>query len=267
VPPIVDAAVFAAVDEQLQENRRRARLGLRGAKYLLQGLVCCAECGYAYYGKAISPSARKHHPRHYAYYRCVGTDAYRFGGMRMCGNHQIRTDLLDLAVWQEARALLEQPQRLEQEYRQRLTVRSEQETERTAVERQRDKLRQGLARLIDSYTEGYLEKPEFDSRITRQRQRITALDDQVRHLAEAEALQRELRLLIGRLEDFAAQVENGLETADWLTRRGIIRMLVSRVEIDHTQVNIVFRVPPDPFVASPDPLDRGVLQHYRRRDR
>ena len=135
VPPIVDAAIFAAVDEQLQENRRRARLGLRGAKYLLQGLVCCAECGYAYYGKAISPSARKHHPRHYAYYRCVGTDAYRFGGIRVCGNHQIRTDLLDLAVWREARALLEQPPRLEQEYQQRLTVRSEQETERTAVER------------------------------------------------------------------------------------------------------------------------------------
>jgi len=266
VPPIVAAAVFAAVHEQLQDNRRRARLGLRGAKYLLQGLVCCAQCGYAYYGKAISPSARKHHPRHYAYYRCVGTDAYRFGGVRVCGNHQVRTDLLDLAVWREARALLEQPHRLEQEYRQRLTVRSEQETERTAVERQRDKLRQGLARLIDSYTEGYLEKPEFDSRVTRQRQRIAALDEQVRQLADAEALQRELRLLIGRLEDFAAQVEEGLETADWLARREIIRTLVSRVEIDHTQVNVVFRIPPDPFVVSPDSLDRGVLQHCRRRD-
>ena len=266
VPPIVDAAVFAAVHEQLQENRRRARLGLRGAKYLLQGLVCCAQCGYAYYGKAISPSARKHHPRYYAYYRCVGTDAYRFGGVRVCGNHQVRTDLLDVAVWLEARTLLEQPHRLEQEYRQRLTVRSEQETERTAVERQRDKLRQGLARLIDSYTEGYLEKPEFDSRVSRQRQRIAALDEQVRQLADAEALQRELRLLIGRLEDFADQVEEGLETADWLARREIIRTLVSRVEIDHTQVNVVFRVPPDPFVVSPDSLDRGVLQHCRRRE-
>ena len=43
-------------------------------------------------------------------------------------------------------------------------------------------------------------------------------------------------------------------------------MLVSRVEIDHTEVNIVFRVPLDPSVASPDALARGVLQHYRRRD-
>ena len=69
VPPIVDASVFATVHEQLQENRRHARQGLRGARYLLQGLLCCAHCGYAYYSKAISPSTRKHHPRHYAYYR------------------------------------------------------------------------------------------------------------------------------------------------------------------------------------------------------
>jgi len=265
VPPLVDAAVFAAVQEQLQENRRHARQGLRGARYLLQGLLCCAHCGYAYYGKAISPAKRKYHPRSYAYYRCLGTDAYRFGGQRVCSNHQVRTDLLDLAVWHEASALLEQPQRLEQEYRQRLTAGIGQETERTGVERQRDKLRQGLARLIDSYTEGYLEKAEFESRVTRQRQRMATLDEQARQLADEQALERELRLLIGRLEDFAAQVEVGLETADWLTRREIIRALVSRVEIDHAQVNVVFRVQPDPFATSPDSLDRGVLQHCRRR--
>ena len=167
VPPIVESVLFAAVPEQLQENRRHARQGLRGARYLLQGLVCCAHCGYAYYGKAISPSSRKHHPRHYAYYRCLGTDAYRFGGVRVCTNRQVRTDLLDLAVWREASTLLEQPHRLEDEYRQRLTADGERAIERTAVELQRTKLRQGVARLIDSYTEGYLEKQEFELRITR----------------------------------------------------------------------------------------------------
>ena len=44
---------------------------------------------------------------------------------------------------------------MEHEYQQRLTAGNEQQTERTAAERLRDKLRQGLARLIDSYTEGY----------------------------------------------------------------------------------------------------------------
>jgi site-specific DNA recombinase len=211
VPPLVDAAIFAVVQDQLQENRRHACQGLRDARYLLQGLLCCAHCGYAYYGKAISPSTRKHHPRHYAYYRCLGTDAYRFGGQRVCSNRQLRTDLLDLAVWHEACTLLDQPHRLEHEYRERLDASNDQASERTAVQLQRAKLRQGLSRLIDSYTEGFLEKQEFELRVTRQRQRIATLDEQARQLEDAEALQRKLHLLIGRLENFAAQVEHGLD--------------------------------------------------------
>jgi site-specific DNA recombinase len=33
--------LFSSVQEQLRDNRRHARQGLRGARYLLQGLVCC----------------------------------------------------------------------------------------------------------------------------------------------------------------------------------------------------------------------------------
>jgi site-specific DNA recombinase len=113
VPALVDPALFAAVQEQLQENRHHARQGRRGARYLLQGLLVCARCGYAYYGKAISPSSRRGHPRAYAYYRCIGADAYRFGGERVCHNTQVRTDRLEAAVWQEVCALLREPQRLE----------------------------------------------------------------------------------------------------------------------------------------------------------
>jgi NADPH:quinone reductase-like Zn-dependent oxidoreductase len=53
----------AAVAEQLAENRQRQRQSKRGAKYLLQGLLVCGQCGYAYYGKLLSRSARKGHPR------------------------------------------------------------------------------------------------------------------------------------------------------------------------------------------------------------
>ena len=120
VPALVEPEVFAAVQEQLQENQRHARQSPRGALYLLQGLVQCQHCGYAYYGKRLSPSARKGKPRAYAYYRCLGTDAYRFGGERICQNTQVRTDLLDLAVWREVCTLLAHPERLAEEYRRRL---------------------------------------------------------------------------------------------------------------------------------------------------
>ena len=261
VPPLVDAALFAAVHEQLAENQRHARQRQRGARYLLQGLVCCARCGYAYYGKAVSLRATKGTPRTYAYYRCLGTDAYRFGGERVCRNTQVRTDRLDTAVWQEVRTLLEHPDRLADEYRRRLEAPHADVAEQAATETQLARLRQGVVRLIDSYTEGLIEKHEFEPRMLRLRQRLTTLEEQRRQLAEAAALQADLRLVVGRLDVFAGQVRDRLDTADWDVRRELIRALVKRVEVADEAVSVVFRVPPLPFVLSPEP---GSLPHRRR---
>jgi site-specific DNA recombinase len=265
VPALVTEALFEVVQAQLQENRQRARQGQRGARYLLQGLVVCAGCQYAYYGKAISNKAAKGKKRDYAYYRCIGTDAYRFGGERICDNLQVRTDKLDEWVWQEVCALLAEPQRLEQEYQRRLNAPGRENQELATTQAQLNKIRQGLARLIDSYTEGFIEKHEFEPRIKRLRERLARLEDQDRQLRAELARQAELRLVITQLEDFAAKLKDGLAEADWLTKRDLIRTLVKRVEIGKEEVNIVFRVMPDPFVSGPD---RASLQHcWRRTDR
>src|SRR5712691_883597 len=253
VPAIVEPAVVAAVQEQLWEHRRHARQSRRGALYVLQGLLQCQHCGYAYYGKRLSPSARKGKPRAYAYYRCLGTDAYRFGGERVCQNTQVRTDLLDVAVWQEVCTLLAHPERLAEEYRRRLQPETRaKRTSLATVEAQIGKLRQGVARLIDSYAEGLIDKDEFEPRITRLRQRIARLEEQRQAGADEAALQTELQLIIGRLEDFATKVHSGLEAADWASQRDLIRTLVKRVEVARDQVNIVFRVDPYPDDADPE---------------
>jgi site-specific DNA recombinase len=253
VPAMVEPEVFAAVQEQRRDNQRHARQYRRGAKYLLQGLVSCKGCGYAYYGQGISHKAAKGRPREYAYYRCLGTDAYRFGGARVCRQTQVRTDLLDLAVWGEVRALLEHPDRLTEEYRRRLHPHAHaRRHDLTTVEGQLGRLRQGLARLIDSYAEGLIEKREFEPRITHLRQRVTKLEEQAHQLADEAALHTELQLIIGRLADFAAQVKDGLEEADWTSRRELIRALVKRVEVDDDQVHVVFRVDQRPGDPSPE---------------
>ncbi|MFZ0255018.1 MAG: recombinase family protein, partial [Gammaproteobacteria bacterium] len=261
VPAIVDEALFAAVDEQLQENRRRARARQRGARYLLQGLLTCARCGYAYYGKAISPSARKYRPRRYAYYRCIGTDAYRFGGQRVCSNTQVRTDLLEEAVWEQVCALLENPGRLAEEYTRRLqAARSGAGDEASAaLEKRIVRLRQGIARLIDSYAEGYLDKSEFEPRIRGMKERVQTLEGQAKQLAEQATWETELQLVIGRLDEFSARVKAGLETLDWFGRRDLLRTLVKRVDIDQTQINVVFRVE----APLPGSGGSGFLQHCR----
>jgi site-specific DNA recombinase len=262
-PAIIEPELYEAVQEQLAENRRRARQGQRGARYLLQGLRVCKVCGYAYYGKASRPSRRKGHPRAYAYYRCLGTDAYRFGGQRICPNTQVRTDLVEVAVWEEVCRLRAHPQRLAEEYRRRGQAprRGAKGDTPESLRAQSNRLRQGIARLIDSYAEGVIGKDEFEPRITRMNQRVTILEDQARQLADEAAQQRELQLIIGQLEDFCAKVQSGLAAADWVTRREIIRALVRRGELDKQQVTVVFRVPPTPTPSGPN---GGILPDCRR---
>jgi site-specific DNA recombinase len=113
------------------------------------------------------------------------------------------------------------------------------------------KLRQGIARLIHSYAAGLIEKSDFEPRITRLTQRIAHLEAQAKPLADEATLQADLRLIIGRLEDVAAQVTNGLDQADWLSRRERMRTLVKRVEVDQQHVKVVFRVDSELFLSNP----------------
>jgi site-specific DNA recombinase len=253
VPAIVSRRLFAAVQEQLVENRRRSRQGSRGARHLLQGLALCAQCGYAYYGKKVSFAAAKGKPRHYAYYRCIGTDAYRFGGQRICDNPQVRTDLLEAAVWEEVCFFLEHPERIEEEYRRRLTARKTGEVWERPEQIQAliQKVKRGIARLIDAYADGLIEQSEFDPRIRRAKERLVNLEAEWKERSNKEAEYGELQRAVGRIQEFAGKVKNGLRNADWKTRREIIRTLVKQVEVDEKNVRVVYRVNPHPFVKAP----------------
>jgi site-specific DNA recombinase len=265
VPAIVEQELFDTVASQLEENRGRSREGRRGARYLLQGILMCNCCRYAYYGKQISLSGGKGKRRDYGYYRCTGTDAYRFGGHRVCSNKQVRQDLLDQAVWNDVRALLNDPKRIERELHRRLDPNNDDTIRQTdrKLSAQIDKLRRGIARLIDAYGEGWVDKNEFEPRIKSAKQQVSKLQEELQSHVDEQAQTRELRLLIENLETFSRQVTSGLEQADWNTRREIIRTLVKRVEIEPERVKVVYRVDISPFECSPE---RGVLHYCRRRD-
>jgi site-specific DNA recombinase len=223
----------------------------------------CGRCGYAYYGKPVSRQAARGRKRHYAYYRCVGTDAYRFGGKRVCQNKQVRTNLLEAAVWGDVCVLLKDPGRLEAEYQRRLSNKNSEKGPGGGqqLESLIQQVKRGSARLIDAYGEGLLEKSEFEPRVRDFRERLARLETEAKEQADLEAQERELRMVIGRLQEFAARVEAGLEGASWSTRREIIRTLVKRVEVDEGEVRVIYRVSPSPFVESPQ---GGSLPDCRR---
>ena len=258
VPALVSEDLFAAAQEQLEENRKRRRERAHGASYLLQGLIVCKGCGYACYGVTKGPRTAEGRAA-YAYYRCRGSEAYHFGGQRLCRNKAIRTERLDAAVWDDVSSLLSEPGRIREEYRRRLDGPKEGEAhEAGRLIKLMHQVKKSISRLIDAYSDGLVDKSEFEPRIVAARERLSKLEEEQKRVADEEHTEAELRLVIGQLEEFARRVSDGLQGSDWLTRREIIRALVKRVEIDDQEVRIVYRVSPSPFENRPQ---QEISQH------
>jgi site-specific DNA recombinase len=260
VPAIVEESLFDRAGEQLEENRKRFRQRRSGAVHLLQGLLVCAACGYACHGRRAGRRAK------YAYYRCTGSQSSRCaGGQRLCsgGGKPPRQDLLDEAVWTDVRQLLADPARVERELSRRIEgADAEQDPLHHKLDAQVSKVRRGIARLIDAYEQGLVDKGEFEPRIKAARQQQGQLEQQLKQQVDQQALQKEMKLVIDNLQTFSAQVSAGLDQADWQTRRQIITTLVKRVELEKEQVKIVYRVDLSPFDRRPE---RGDLEHCTAR--
>jgi site-specific DNA recombinase len=115
VPALVSEDSFARAQELLQENKIRSRRRTIEPS-IVQGLVSCQKCGYAFARTSTRTSARKIH-----YYKCIGSDSWRKLGVPVCNNGRlVRQDLLDQIVWDEVIRLLEDPTLIQQELDRRL---------------------------------------------------------------------------------------------------------------------------------------------------
>lgn len=92
VPAIVSVETVERVAARLTDNKRFAS---RNSKVpsLLPGLAACAGCGYVYYRTSTRTTNKK------IYYRCLGSDDYRYEGDRVCANKPVRADYLHQVVW------------------------------------------------------------------------------------------------------------------------------------------------------------------------
>jgi site-specific DNA recombinase len=244
VPAILDEDLFEAVQEQLRENQRRYRLAKQGAKYLLQGLVACSGCGYALCG-------RRNKDR--LYYRCVCNVANRFSKQHVCANLSVPGEALEAAVWADVSALLGEPGRIEQEYRRRLSLgdSANQAADRDKLSMLASRVQRQIGKLIDAYSDGLIDKGEFEPRIRSARQHLEKLQADLRSQEQARVQVQEMRLVIGHLESFAQRVQGRLENADWATRRQLISTLVKRIEVGKEEIRVVYRVNCGPFDPAP----------------
>src|SRR6516162_375073 len=169
VPAIVDQVTFARVRQRLDDNKRFAARNTK-VPSLLQGLAACSACGYACYRGHTTTSAGNK----IFYYRCIGSDNYRFEHGKVCDSKPVRADYLDAVVWDHVTALLADPALTSTEISKRL------EQARTAdpATRQRHQLELALAKaaaaitaMIEAYSEQLITIDELRTRMPHLRAR------------------------------------------------------------------------------------------------
>jgi len=189
----------------------------------------------------------------FRYYRCSGTDAYRFGGERICSNGQIRADRLENEIWEKLCKILRNPGILEQEHPDSIQRRGVQENVDT-LRAQRQKLQHGMDRLIDSLAEGVIEKDQFAARMNRTKARIADIEAKIAVHTSNEGREAHLRSVRSHLTEISTHLQNRLSDADWIAKREIIRALIQRIEIGSTKVAVVLRLTTDTSTRALEPI-------------
>jgi site-specific DNA recombinase len=132
------------------------------------------------------------------------------------------------------------------------------------LQMQTSRVQRQISKLIDAYSEGLIEKQEFEPRIRNARAHLEKLQAEVRGQEQLQAQLLEIRQVIGQLETFGEQVRGKLNSADWALQRQLINILVKRVEVGDDQVRVVYRVDCGPFELAPF---GGLVQDcWRRRE-
>ena len=147
------------------------------ASYLLQGLLVCPTCGYAWCGQGRYPKKKKGE-RPVGKCRCAGRMAKRIEEEPCCAAQAISTEELDAAVWRDVCQLLRQPERLEAEYERRLDNKVDASPTSQSLAVRIGQVKRGIARLIDAYRDGLLDKGEFEPQIRQNKDRLARLETQ-----------------------------------------------------------------------------------------
>jgi len=240
VPALVAEDTWRRVQQRLQDNKRYAARNSRNPS-LLQGICACSSCGYAYYRTSTRTTNKKIY-----YYRCLGSDDYRYEHGRVCANKPVRADYLDTVVWNHITALLADPALIRNEINKRLEqVRT---TDPATVERQRldaglAKATTAITRLIGAYQEELISLDELRTRMPELRARQTSLHHQIDAL-DSQLADREVYLkLADNLQDFLTGLRAKAATATVAERQRVLRLLVKDVLVSAEKITIRHSIP------------------------
>jgi site-specific DNA recombinase len=240
VPALISSDVFDRVQEKLAHNQQCSARNNTHFPYVLRALVSCGQCRLGTTARTMLPSGQ-------SYYVCQGrSNALRRAQGQRCTARYIPGRALDDLVWQDLCTLLLEPDHLASALRRAhgghwlpQDLQARQATLRHAL----TQLDTSQQRLLDAYLAGVLTLPVFDRKQHELARRQAALQSQQRQLDAVAQQHITLSSVVESLETFSAQVRGGLHAATFEQRRALVELLIDRVIVTDSDVEIRYVFP------------------------
>src|ERR1017187_8574335 len=241
VPALVSEDIFTRAQELLQENKVGSRRRTIEPS-IVQGMVSCQKCGYAFSRTSTQTSARKIH-----YYKCIGSDSWRKLGGPVCDNgRMVRQDLLDQIVWDEVIRLLEDPALIQQELDRRLAAaRSSDPAKKReqSLQKELTHVGKGIERILSAYQEALISIEQLRERMPALRQRELALRAELQAIADQANDRAAFLRLAETLMAFLDRLHGTADTLSIIERQRIVRLVVKDVLIGDDTITIRHSIP------------------------
>ena len=210
--------------------------------YLLRGLVSCGHCQHSCMGRQRPPA--------YAYYLCR-TKAQRrsLAPGERCPARYIPARALEELVWADLCCVLEHPEMIAEAMeraRGSHWLPQEWQARRANLQRGRASLSQQIERLTEAYLAGVVGLGEYERRRREAEARLLALEQQEQELLADAERHSETITLATHADVFCRRVRDGLATADFGRKRALLELLVDRVVVTDSAVEIRYVFPTGP---------------------
>ena len=240
VPAIVNPDIFFGAEERLEENKRYSQRRTKEPT-LLQGMVVCNKCGYAYYRTSTRTTRKKIY-----YYRCLGSDNYRYEKGATCSSKPIRQDYLDEMVWNQVIQLLENPDLINSELQRRIkSIRdsSPVKQKKDHLKKELIRIRKGIEKLLDAYQEDLIQLGELRSRMPELRKREKSLNEELICIESDLMDQGALLKLADNMEKFLGKLRGAADNMSIIERQKVLRLVVKEVLIDDDNIRVKHSIP------------------------
>jgi site-specific DNA recombinase len=241
VPALVSGEQFDLVQQRLATNQRSARRSTTHP-YLVRGLVSCGRCRLSCGGVTRTASDTR-----YRYYRCLGKRAVVSSGrLRCCPARFIPATQLDELVWADLCTVLARPELVAhalQRARSGAWVPEELRRRQATLQQVRAGVARQHQRLLEAYLTEVIDLAAFQRQDRTLGQQEADLLAREREVAAQSARLSEVSAIAQSTTAVLQRLRASLNQASFPQRRQLVELLIDRVIVTDSQVEIRYVIP------------------------